>query len=204
MCAAVEHPDGGLVRRFRDGDEEAFRVLFAHGSPTLAGAVRRRLPDRIRRRISVSDVLQDVALVAFRRRREFTGADEEAFRRWLLGIARHKVQGAIDRHTGKARRSVLREITRDARVDTGQFVGRQPSPSQQAIGAELGALARRALASLPAHYREVLHLVREQQMTLREVAERTGRSREATKKLYGRALWRFIRVFDRLRGGSDA
>ena len=57
------------------------------------------------------------------------------------------------------------------------------------------------MASLPPDYREVLRLAREEDLSLREVAERMGRSREAIKKLYGRALLRFKEAFDRL-GGS--
>ena len=43
-------------------------------------------------------------------------------------------------------------------------------------------------------------VAREQGMSLREVAACMGRSREATKKLYGRALSRFTEEFQR-RGG---
>jgi DNA-directed RNA polymerase specialized sigma24 family protein len=48
----------------------------------------------------------------------------------------------------------------------------------------------------------VLRLAREEQLSLREVAERCGRSRESVKKIYARAVAQFAREFDRLQGKS--
>jgi DNA-directed RNA polymerase specialized sigma24 family protein len=41
-------------------------------------------------------------------------------------------------------------------------------------------------------------------LRLREVAERMGRSREAVKKLYARALSRFAEILEQTQGGSHA
>jgi RNA polymerase sigma factor (sigma-70 family) len=79
-------------------------------------------------------------------------------------------------------------------VDTGHFVGHVPSPSQMAIAAETKEAARRALDKLPEDYRTVLRLLQEEQLDMDQAAERLGRSREATKKLYGRALSRFAEL----------
>ena len=49
----------------------------------------------------------------------------------------------------------------------------------------------------------VLRLARNEGLSLREVAGQMGRSREAVKKLYGRALERFVEHFERLRGKDD-
>ena len=51
--------------------------------------------------------------------------------------------------------------------------------------------------------REILRLVRFERLSLREAAERMGRSYEATAKLHGRALLRFTDVYRTLRGESD-
>jgi RNA polymerase sigma factor (sigma-70 family) len=62
----------------------------------------------------------------------------------------------------------------------------------------------RALGALPPDYREILRLVREEGLTLREAAQRMNRSREAAKKLYGRALFRLTEVFEKLQGEGHA
>jgi DNA-directed RNA polymerase specialized sigma24 family protein len=50
---------------------------------------------------------------------------------------------------------------------------------------------------LPEDYREILLLTRAQGLTIREAAERMGRSLEAAKKLSARALARFGELLDR-------
>jgi DNA-directed RNA polymerase specialized sigma24 family protein len=53
---------------------------------------------------------------------------------------------------------------------------------------ELKDAARRAFADLPENFQEVLGLLQDQDLSLNEAAARLGKSREAVKKLYGRAL----------------
>jgi DNA-directed RNA polymerase specialized sigma24 family protein len=49
------------------------------------------------------------------------------------------------------------------------------------------------LKGLPEDYRRILELVQFEGLTLRDAAGRMGRSYEAAKKLYGRALSRFAK-----------
>jgi RNA polymerase sigma-70 factor (ECF subfamily) len=189
-----------LIRRFREGDEDAFRTLFERYGKVLSARIRESLPKRLRRKVAVSDVLQESLLVAFRKKEDFEDRGEAAFRHWLLNIVELRAREAIRRHDGVAKRSAKREVTRGERGPTANVPGKQPSPSQLAIGQELGALAKQALASLPEDYREILRLTREQKLSLAEASERIERSEAATRKLYGRALERFRVTFDRLKG----
>jgi RNA polymerase sigma factor (sigma-70 family) len=72
----------------------------------------------------------------------------------------------------------------------GAVHGRSPSPSQVAIGRETREAAQRALATLPPTYQEVIRLVQGEGLTLAQAGERMGRSRDAVKGLYSRALGR--------------
>jgi DNA-directed RNA polymerase specialized sigma24 family protein len=58
------------------------------------------------------------------------------------------------------------------------------------VGAELRAAVGDAMTRLPESHRTVLELLREQNLTLAEAADRMGRTPGAVKKLYGRALCR--------------
>jgi RNA polymerase sigma factor (sigma-70 family) len=178
-------------------------MLLDRHREELTARIRQRLPPRLDRKVAVSDVLQESCLVAFRRREDLEDRGGNAFRNWLLGIVDLKARESIRNQEVAARRSARREVTRSQRRDTGQFAGDQPTPSQVVIGAELADLARRAAAALPEDYRTILRLAREEGLSLGEAAERMRRSREAVKKLYGRALCRFRKVFDRMRGESD-
>lgn len=193
-----------LMQRFRNGDEEAFRVLFERHAGILKQRIDRWLPARLRRRLAVSDVLQETRIVAFSRREDFEIRGENAFRNWLLGIVEMKMREALRVHAGAAKRAVHHEVTRGQRLDTAHFHGRGPSPSQVSIAAETEEVARRAMAELPEDYREVLRLTREEGLTLGEAAERMGRSPEAVRKLCGRAICRFKAIFDELGGDTRA
>ncbi|MHC4932514.1 MAG: sigma-70 family RNA polymerase sigma factor [Planctomycetota bacterium] len=197
--------DQDLVLRVRNGDEEAFRVLFDRHLGALRERLGRWLPTRLQRKVSESDVLQEARLVAYQRLSDFIekGSDG-SFRNWLLRIVELKVREAVRKHAQAAKRAVGREVTRGQRPDSAQFPAPHPSPSEVAVASELREQIGRALGALPPDYREILRLVREEGLTLREAAQRMNRSREAAKKLYGRALFRLTEVFEKLQGEGHA
>ena len=201
MAEPERGEEAELLRRMAAGDEEAFRALFARYEPMLRRFAEERLSPRLRRRVSAADVLQEAHLAAHEGRTGFEDRGVGSFRNWLLRIVERKARDAARRHGGQ-RRDAGREVTRGGRRATDAFSVRQASPSQVAVGSEMAHLARRALEALSDADREVVRLVREEQLTLAEVARRTGRTREAAKKAYGRAMARFTREFERLWGES--
>ena len=203
MSNSIDDPtDGELIRRFQRGDRDALQELFDRHGALLRQFADRQLPRELRRRVSVADVIQETNLVALEHCEEFEERGAGSFRSWLFRLVELRVKEAVRTHARTARRAVRREAARDARPATNQLMGGGATPSQVAIGFETADIARRALAAIPKHYREVLRLHREEHVPLREVAERTGRSYDATKKRYGRALSAFTKEFGRLRGES--
>lgn len=193
-----------LIRRFRAGDEEAFRALLSRHGGALSARIRRNLPAKVARRVAVSDVLQESCAVAFRKREHLEVRGADAFRNWLLGIVDNKVREAVRNHAQVAARSAHREVSRHDRVDTGLFVGRNGSPSRHAMQREEVELTREAMSRLPEQYRQVLRLTRLQGMTMREAAQNMGRSREAVKKLYGRAVVKLKTMYEEVRRESGS
>ena len=144
-----------LLRLFRAGDEEALRTLLVRNKGVVQAHVRRRMPARVLRRVSVADIVQEAWIVAYNRRESFEPGGPGSFRAWLLGIVERKVREALER-AGAAKRAAAREVTRGQRVATAQFVGHGPSPSQVAIAKETAARSQQVIATLPPDYREVL------------------------------------------------
>lgn len=204
MTAEGIPDESELIRRFKNGDEEAFRLLIDRCESILRMSVDRRLSQALKRRLSVADVLQEARLTAFKLRHEFENRGDGSFRKWLIAIVEREALRVIKRHAGASMRSVDQEISRCFRKDTAGYPGNDPSPSQVAIGAELSDLAMEAMATLSDDYQEVLHLTCVEQLCLDEAAERMGRSREAVRKLQGRALLRFTGIFERMRGDDHA
>jgi RNA polymerase sigma-70 factor (ECF subfamily) len=199
----TDRVDEELLRRLASGDVEPLAQLFETYVPAIAARVRRNVPASVLRRVSVSDILQEVRIVAMERCREFEHRGPGSLRNWLLTIADLKIKEIIRRHVGTAKRDAGREVTRGRRPDTHDMRDAGTSPSQHAIAHELADLVRSALEALPPEQAEAIRLVRDEHLTLKEVAERLGKSHEAVKKIYGRGLLRLKQEFERLGGKLD-
>ncbi len=108
----------------------------------------------------------------------------------------NKALHAARRFKGTAMRADVDEVSRDGRPATANFVGGLPSPSQVAIASELRERVRNAIATLSPDYQEILRLRQEAHLTMREAAGRMGRSEDAVKKLYARAIARLTNLLD--------
>jgi RNA polymerase sigma-70 factor (subfamily 1) len=191
--------EAGLIGRFQEGDPDAFRELFEPCEGALRRQLERMLPNKLQRRFSISDAIQEARIVALDKHAEFEPRGEGSFRRWVMGIAVMRARQALRTHNAD-KRGMNREVTRSQRADTAQYAGRGPSPSEAAIASELTRHARDAMAELSEDYREVLRLTRTEQLSLKEAGETMGRSYEAIKKLYGRALASFAKELKKVRG----
>lgn len=191
-----------LRERFRQGDEEAFRRLLERHAGDLRARIASRVPAALRRRISPSDVMQETCILAFARHADFEDRGDGSFAAWMRAIADRKLREEVRRHNGASKRSAGREVTRGERPDTALFRGRGRSPSSAAMESEESLRVRAAMQRLREDDRTVLHLTLERGLTLREAAERMGRSRDAAKKLYGRALVRLREIVDESADGA--
>ena len=75
----------------------------------------------------------------------------------------------------------------------GGLLAKQDSPSKQVARREQGVLLADALALLPEDYREVLILRHLEGLSFPDVAQRLGRTLDAVKKVWTRALARLRR-----------
>ena len=180
-----------LVRAAKAGDEQAYRELMEAHADVLRAFVVRRLPGLLRRKVSITDVLQETSWAGWRAIETFDDRGEGSFRAWITRIAEHKVQDMV-RHYGAQKRAAHQEVRAEIRPATRDVAGLQASPSQQAIGRELADQIREGLKQLTPLQRLVLHMVRIEGASIEEVGRRMGRSSMAVQKAYERAkskLW---------------
>jgi RNA polymerase sigma-70 factor (ECF subfamily) len=186
MSDASQISDEDLVRRVRAGDEAAARLLFERHLPALRAKARARLPAALRGKVAESDVIQDAWLAAFLDVGNFEDRGDGSFGRWLQKILRHKLLDEVRRHAGVGKRDARREqrLVTDAPVaDTGQL-----SPSAEVVSIERSAALSAAIDDLPSDQGTVLRWIHQEGLTLVEAGARMGRSADAVRKLYGRAL----------------
>ena len=190
------HPsDEQLAQRAREGDAEAQTLLYRRHAGALSKRAERGLPRAVRRKVAASDVLQEAYVAAFARLDRFEDRGPGSFVLWISGIIDHKAREAVRAHTAAAKRSVRREVTRAERRATCEHAGPGASPSQEAVAKETESLLLQAMGRLPKDYRAVMRWVYEDGLTLDEVTQRLGRSRDAVRVLYGRALSRLSSLY---------
>ncbi len=194
MSPLRDRTDEELVRASRSSGQEAFHALCDRHTGRLLGFLRRHMSGALRTKVGASDILQEAYLVAYRRLAEFEDRGEGSFGRWLLQIVALKLREARRHYAGTAKRGLGREVPAGDGKEAEALPSPVPSPSQAAMASELAETARKALERLPEDYREVLRLVQEQQLPVKEAAARMGRSSEALQKLYERALARFAEL----------
>jgi RNA polymerase sigma-70 factor (ECF subfamily) len=193
--------DEELVRRVKAGDEAATRELFERHAAELRSRVRRRLPRRVRPKVSESDVIQEAFLAAFLKLGDFEDRGDGSFKGWLGTILERKILDEVRDLVRTAKRDVRREVAAGSSVVRIAGAAPQASPSAAAIEDEERAAVRAEMASMSGSHREVLRLVHEERLSIEDAAARLGRTFAATKKLYGRAV---MRLAERMRPGESS
>jgi RNA polymerase sigma-70 factor (ECF subfamily) len=183
-----------LLEKARGNGGEARGQLLEHYRGYLTLLARLEIGRKLQGKVDAADLVQETFLEAHRSFYRFMGQTEAEFLSWLRQILAHRLAKLLRRYLGTRRRDV--HLERDLAVELDQssqlldrgLVVMSPSPSQQARRRELAALLAEALERLPEDYREVLILRHLEEQTFPDVARRMGRSVEAVKKLWARAV----------------
>lgn len=180
--------DEELAMSAKAGDKAAAQELFDRHREEFRGWVRTRLPALMRRKVAESDVIQEAYLAAFVGLGNFEEQGEGSFRRWLATILDRRIKSELRRYAGTAKRALGQEISFAGSSAGAVPVAEDPTPSGEAVARESRGLLRDAVRDLPEDYRTALRLVHDEHRSLAETGEIMGRSSEAVRKLYGRAV----------------
>ena len=194
MTGTFEPSDEQLVRRVRDGDGDAARVLFDRHAASMRAQVRRKLPGELQAKVGASDVIQEAYLAAFLRLTQFEDRGDGSFARWVRGILDHKLLDEVRRHGEAQKRAAARETRIRTRDESPGFAEPRRTPSEEAVAAEDTNLLRAKLEGLPEHHRTILRLVHDEGLTLVDAGARMGRTPDAARMLYGRAVAKLTKL----------
>jgi RNA polymerase sigma-70 factor, ECF subfamily len=165
-----ETSDETLIREFKDGNQEAFNMLYHRHINNVYKRVRYIIPEE-----DVEDVTQEVFIAAMKSIPTFRG--DSQFGTWLRTLTNHKVA------------EFYRKRSRKQEV--------QLAPLSDAFGKMEGSTSRmmeeriyiqKALSQLPENYREVILLRFAEALQFNEIAELMNQNIEATKSLFRRAI----------------
>lgn len=181
-----------LLSSARRGDRQSIGELLSQYRTylTLLGAAQFR--QRLRPRVSPSDIVQDVMLRAHCHFGQFRGQTEPELLAWLREILLNSLARFVEQHLHAAKRDIRREISlnhfADSAVDLPRHDLPDVSPAANRNELEQAEVVGELLERLPLHYREVLELRNIQGLSFDEVAARLGRSAGATRMLWLRAI----------------
>lgn len=179
-----------LVERVKDGDLEAFSGLFDKYRSRLAVLIHYKLGHDLRRLIDVDDIVQVTFMKAYRDIGRFDYRSPGSFMNWLARVAEHAIAD-LARTEGRQKREADLVPFRSESNPGGAEPVDSMTPSR--ILRENEAVARLVenLNQLPEDYRTVILLAKVEGMTTCEIAERLGKTNEATSLLLHRAIKRF-------------
>lgn len=179
-----------LIRRARQGDEQALGQLLDGHRAYLKLLAQRAVGGRLDARVDSSDLVQQTCLSAFKNFSGFDGDDEAQFVAWLRTIHERNIRDTIRRHVHTQKRAVGNEQSLDdsrmAAVADGAAVA--SSPSQRAMRDEQAVQLAAALAKLPDDQREAVRLRHLEGCTLAELSATFNRSEDAVAALLKRGL----------------
>lgn len=198
-----------LLHQARAGQASALGSLLQWYVKYLALLASTQLDQRLRRRVSPSDIVQETLLAAHRDFAAFRGESQGELLAWLRQILIHSIHRTIARHVKAEKRDIRRDVSIDQVSDrleesacnlAQRLPARGDSPSAAMQREESAVEFANRLSELPDHYRDVIVLRVLQSLSFEEIAQRMGRSSGAVRMLWLRAL-------DSLKtqeGGADA
>jgi len=174
--------DSGNLGRLLDGYRNYLTML-----------AQLQVGDRLQGKLDASDLVQETFLEAHQEFPAFRGKTERELIAWLRKILASKVTATVRRFCDAQRRDVDLERRLHEIMDRTSQIARnlamsQTSPSEIAARRERAVLLADALAAMPVDYRQVILLRDLRELSFPEVAQRMGRSADAVRKLWVRAL----------------
>src|SRR4051812_10085000 len=178
-----------LLRRARRGDRAALDELFGRHLPSLRRWAHGRLGGWARTLHDTSDLIQDVALKTMQRLGSFEPQGERALQAYLRQAVRNQIADQYRRIAVRGLRAELDESIAD----------QGPSPHDTAVGADVEARYRRALALLTERDRELVVGRVELGYSHQQLAAMSGRrSADSARVALHRAL---IKLAEGMAGG---
>lgn len=183
--AAQQDPSGRLGQLL---------TMYANYLRMLANS---QLDDKLKARVSASDLVQDTLMEAHRDFPQFRGGCEREFVAWLRQILVNNLRRQVEKHVQTEKRDIRREISIEAigaamdRSTVNMRVMLQdggPTPSAETMQRENAVVLADYLARMPDEYRQVLMLRNLQGLGFAEVAQQMDRSAGAVRMLWVRAI----------------
>ncbi len=193
------------IAEARSGRPDALGDLLERYRQYLRMLVASQIRASVGRRVGESDVVQEAMLAAHRDFADFRGESPGEFIGWLRTILTRTLLREIDRHVNTEKRDVRREVSIDS-VNrnlshssvqlAGLLASNQATPSAIVSQDEQSVRVANLISQLPPDYQTVVALRNFSGMRFDDIAQQMGRSSQAVRLLWLRALKQLRRLHE--------
>jgi len=200
-----ERPIAEVIDSARDGNTQTLGRLLQLYRNYLNVLATTQLDQRLRRRMSTSDLVQETMMAAHRDFAQFRGGSEGELLAWLRQILSHCLSHAVEKNFRAQKRDMRREVAIEqvarklddsAAQMSNLFADKAATPSQVVVQRELAAELSDQLNKLKPSYRDVIVYRNLQGLSFDEIADRMGIKSGAARMLWTRAIAKFKEVCD--------
>jgi RNA polymerase sigma-70 factor (ECF subfamily) len=186
----------------RAGSRSALGRALDAARPLLLKIAADELGADLRGKVGASDVVQESMADALRGFAQFQGATPADWAAWLGQVLRHNLRDCARRYRGTDKRDLQREVPLEAGSTSSApalpLAADDTGPEGAVLAAERAQRLERAVARLSEEHQQALRLRNQEDLSFEEVGRRLGRSAEAARKLWARALARLAEALGEL------
>ncbi len=192
-----------LLAEAKEGDSDALGRLLETYQNYLKLLARTQLDEKVRGRVSPSDVVQETMLEAHCDFPKFRGHSDGEFFAWLRKILVNNLARAVEQHVMAAKRDVRREVSRirinasldrsTTRLETMLADHHRSAESDATVQEQLVQLAN-ALSQLSPDHRDVVVMRHLEGIPFAKIGQQMNRSSGATRMLWLRAIEQLRRL----------
>lgn len=184
----------------RAGSSEALGALLEGCRKYLLLLANRELDSDLRPRTAASDLVQDTFVEVQRGFQSFRGTSEEELFAWLKSILAYRLANNLRSHRFAAKRTVDREQSLEASPALAiDELRERSSPEELAAARDEERRLRAALDALADLDREIIVMRTWEQKSFVEIGRELGKSADASRRLWGRAVKRLERALGETR-----
>jgi RNA polymerase sigma-70 factor (ECF subfamily) len=175
-------------------------IALEHFRSYLLAIANRQLDPVLRVKGGASDIVQETFLEAQRDFGQFAGTTAAELRAWLLRLMTNNLANFARSYRSTSKRDLDREVGLPGATvfgpTGGGLAGDTPTPSVEAMSQEMESAVERAIQRLPEDQRQVILLRNREDRPFDEIAVLMGRSENAVRKLWFRAVERLQQELD--------
>jgi RNA polymerase sigma-70 factor (ECF subfamily) len=197
---AVDAEFQQLLSEAQAGSREAVGELVDRYRNYLCLIANEQLDSVLRVKAGASDLVQESMLAAQRDLGDFRGSTHGEWLSWLRTILLHELHRTNRAYRGTSKRQMGRERP----LDPGGTQSQEPrgladpteTPGTRAAANEQSARLAQAINRLPEDYRLVLKWRNWERLSFEEIADQLGRTPDACRKIWSRAVARLRKEFE--------